>query len=180
MVAGTAAHRRRTTVATRDNGLKNTGAEVASTLKQSVSAPIGNRQIQAQGYAEDQSGEVRKNAVQAAQHTESVRDTARRTDPGGTPSSGAPLAGAGGYDAFEADFRGHHHTNAARRRGPYEHYRLVYRYGYDLGTDPRYCSADWPNVERDARPRWEERNPSTWEEFKETIHYAWDKARGQR
>ena len=85
----------------------------------------------------------------------------------------------GGYDALEIDFRGHHQTNAARRRGPYEHYRLVYRYGYDLGMDPRYCYAEWPNVEWEARPRWEERNPDTWEQFKDIIRYAWEKARKQ-
>ena len=85
----------------------------------------------------------------------------------------------GGYEALELDFRGHHQTNAARRRGPYEHYRLVYRYGYDLGSDPRYCCAEWSNVEWEARPRWEERNPGTWEQFKDTIRYAWDKARSQ-
>jgi hypothetical protein len=39
---------------------------------------------------------------------------------------------------------------------------------------------NWPNVERDARPRWEERNRGTWEEFQETIRYAWNKARGRR
>jgi len=93
--------------------------------------------------------------------------------------SGEPLAGARGYDALEGDFRAHHQTNPARRRDPYEYYRLVYRYGYDLGTDPRYRSADWPNVEQDARPRWEERNPGTWEQFKETIRYAWDTARSR-
>ena len=85
----------------------------------------------------------------------------------------------GGYEALELDFRGHHQTNAARRRGPYEHYRLVYRYGYDLGADPRYRCAEWSNVEWEARPRWEERNPGTWEQFKDTIRYAWDKARSQ-
>src|SRR5690242_14680620 len=88
------------------------------------------------------------------------------------------IAAANGYDTLEIDFRGHHETNAARRRGPYEYYRLVYRYGYDLGVDPRFRRANWPTVEQMARPRWEERNPGTWEEFKETIQYAWDKARG--
>jgi hypothetical protein len=50
---------------------------------------------------------------------------------------------------------------------------------YALGSDPRYRNADWPTVEQAARPGWEERNPGTWEQFKETIQYAWDKARGQ-
>jgi hypothetical protein len=89
------------------------------------------------------------------------------------------LPSADGYAALVADFRRHHEANAAQRIGPYEHYRLVYRYGYDLGTDPRFRSANWPAVEQAARPRWEERNPGTWDEFKETIQYAWDKARGR-
>jgi hypothetical protein len=113
-------------------------------------------------------------------HTERVKDSVAEV--AGMPTmdvernSAAPLAGACGYAAFEVDFRGHHYTNAARRRGPYEHYRLVYRYGYDLGVDPRYCGAEWATVEQQARPRWEERNPGTWEQFKDTIRYAWGAA----
>jgi len=54
----------------------------------------------------------------------------------------------------------------------------VYRYGYDLGTDKRYNTGDWSTVEQQARTRWEERNPNTWDQFRDAIHYAWDKARG--
>ena len=103
-----------------------------------------------------------------------------RTDLNGKRIGGAPQSSARDFGAFEGDFRDHHQTNAARRRGPYERYRVVYRYGYDLGIDPRYRTAEWSTVEQDARPRWEERNPGTWEEFMETIQYAWDTARGQR
>lgn len=95
----------------------------------------------------------------------------------GARGSATPSGALQSYDALESDFRSHHQTNPARRRGPYEHYRLVYRYGYDLGTDPRYRDADWSAVEQQARPRWEERNPGTWEQFKETIRYAWGKTR---
>ncbi len=107
--------------------------------------------------------------------TDLVRNMTRRTAV--ERSSGATLAGVRSYEAFEVSFRSHHHTNAARHRGPYEHYRLVYRYGYDLGTDPRYRDADWSAVEQAACPRWEERNPGTWEQFKEMIRYAWDTTR---
>ncbi len=84
------------------------------------------------------------------------------------------------YAAFEADFRIHHQRNDAERRGSYEQYRPVYRYGYDLGVDPRYRNADWPTVTDRASPVWEAHNPGTWEEFKDTIRYAWDLARGPR
>src|SRR5690349_9601238 len=98
------------------------------------------------------------------------------------PRRGAPAINGQrigeGYATFELIFRGHHNANIVGRRGPYEHYRLVYRYGYDLGVDERFRSIAWAEVEQAARPRWEARNPGTWEEFKETIRYAWDIVRG--
>ena len=163
---------------THTNHVKDTAAELAGTLKPGAGAPIGNRRMEAEGYAEERQSEALQNAIQLAERTEIVRGTARHTA-AVERISDVPLAGAYSYAAFEADFRSHHHTNAARRRSPYEHYRLVYRYGYDLGVDTRYCSAEWSTVEQEARPRWEERNPGTWEQFKDTIRYAWDTARGR-
>jgi len=126
--------------------------------------PPHNGQTATDGSAEKRNSAARQIAVQAAH---------RRV-------SGKPTVGDCGFAAMEADFRAHHDTNSARRRGPYEHYLVVYRYGYDLGTDSRYRDADWSTVELVARPRWEERNPGTWEQFQETIHYAWHTARGRR
>ena len=88
-----------------------------------------------------------------------------------------PTGGACTYAEIESILRDHHRTNGELHHGPYEYYRLVYRYGYDLGTDPRYRDADWATVAQAARPRWEERNPSTWEQFNQMIRYAWDTAR---
>lgn len=104
-----------------------------------------------------------------AAHTVSVIDAQR--------SAIAPRQCAVDFAALESDFRGHHATSAARHSGPYEHYRLIYRYGYDLGIDPRYRTAAWSEVARAARPRWEERNPGTWAAFQATIRYAWEQAR---
>ena len=101
-----------------------------------------------------------------------------RTNLNGKRISDAPQSSARGFGALEGDFRDHHQRNAAQRCGSYERYRVVYGYGYALGIDPRYRTAEWSTVEQAARPRWEERNPGTWEQFKETIQYAWDKARG--
>jgi hypothetical protein len=153
--------------------VKDTDAELASVLKPGAGAPIGNRRME-----KERQSVAHQDAIQVVKRTEIVRGTARRTADI-ERISGAPLAGAPSYDAFEADFRSHHHTNAARRHGPYEHYRLVYRYGYDLGADTRYRGAAWSTVEQQARPRWEERNPGTWEQFKDTIRYAWDTVRQQ-
>lgn len=137
--------------------------ELVSTQKQAAEAPGGNTLSSAQSSAEKQSSAARQKAVQAA----------HLCDVNNSKSS----ISAYGYAGIEADFRSHHHMSAAQDCGPYEHYHLVYRYGYDLGTDLRYRDADWSAVELAARPRWEERNPGTWEQFNEMIRYAWDTAR---
>jgi hypothetical protein len=146
--------------------------ELASPGKLGAETPSGNGLISAQGPAEERPASPGQNTVLVAECTITVIEAQR--------IESETQLGSGGYAALEAAFRNHHHTNAAQRRGPYEHYRLVYRYGYDLGTDTRYRAADWPMVEQAARPRWEERNRGTWEQFKETIRYAWDTARGWR
>ena len=145
--------------------------KLVSTGKLGAGTPSGYARSSARGSAMERPASSSQNIIPAAERNITVVDTQR--------IERDSLSGSDGYAALVANFRGHHETSAARRGGPYEHYRLVYRYGYDLGTDPRFRSANWPTVEQAARPRWEERNPGTWEEFKETIQYAWDKARGQ-
>jgi len=134
----------------------------------------GRREVQ------ERNGEVRQEAGQAAERAATTHDMAQRADMAGNQSDGKLPAGARDYTAFEADYRSHHHRNDAERRGSYEQYRPVYRYGYDLGADSRYRNVDWSTVADHARPAWEARNPGTWEEFKDTIWYAWDMARGRR
>lgn len=118
----------------------------------------------------------------AQQHTETVRDTVRRQDVHvhEQESAGAERAvGATGYDAYDADYRSHFQSTAANRGYTYEQVAPIYRYGYALATDPQYRGRDWAAIETDARTRWERRNPGTWEEFKNEVRYAWDKARGR-
>jgi hypothetical protein len=164
---------------TRVNRVQDTRTEVVDALKSGTGASVDQRPIEAEPHAEEPKSTAHQNGGQVVEHRLIVGDTAPHSATDLEHGSGAPVAGACGYDAFEADFRGHHHTNAARRRGPYEHCRVIYRYGYDLGVDPRYRGVEWATVEQEARPRWEERNPNTWEQFKETIRYAWDTARSQ-
>jgi hypothetical protein len=84
------------------------------------------------------------------------------------------------FDAYDTDFRSHYDSYAADRGYTYDQYQPVYQYGYTLATNPAYRDRDWNAIESDARYRWEERNPGTWEEFKDAVHYAWDKVRGYR
>ena len=154
---------------TTDNHLQDIGAESADVPKWDTNMPLGDRHIGMEGSVEEQNGQ---DNIPVAERTAIVRDLGRRTGVESKRNSVAPS-----YAACEIDFRGHHDANAAQRWGSYEIYRVVYRYGFDLGTDPRYRTTEWAIVEQDARPRWEERNPGTWEEFKDTIRFAWDTAR---
>jgi uncharacterized protein (TIGR02271 family) len=122
--------------------------------------------------------------------TETVRDTVRRTDvsvdqvSGGTAMGGATggtMGGTmGGYDQYDTDYRTHYQQTYGSGNYTYDDYMPIYRFGHSLATDQRYSGRDWSQVEPDARTHWERHNPGTWEQYKETVRYAWDRARGGR
>jgi uncharacterized protein (TIGR02271 family) len=114
------------------------------------------------------------------EQTETVRDTVRRTEVEVEPLGAEHAREARGFDTYDADFRGHYTTSLASRGHPYERWSPGYRYGYELAGDRRYAGRDWTAIEPEARRDWEARHQGTWEEFKDTIRYAWDKVRGRR
>ncbi len=124
----------------------------------------------------------------ARDRTDTVRDSVRRTDvdmqPTGTMGSGMGGVSATGamqdFDAYDNDYRGHYQQTYGAAGYTYDDYAPVYRYGHSLATDSRYRDRDWSDIEMDARRRWEEHNPGTWEQFKDTVRFAWDKVRGRR
>ena len=118
--------------------------------------------------------------TETTERTETVRDTVRRTEVEVEPMGTAPTLDIRGFDTYDADFRGHYTTSLASRGQPYERWAPGYRYGYELASDPRYAGRDWTAIEADARRDWGTRHQGTWDEFKDTIHYAWDKVRGRR
>jgi hypothetical protein len=48
-----------------------------------------------------------------------------------------------------------------------------------IHSDPRYTGRDWTALEPEARRGWEAQQKGTWEEFKDTVRYAWEKVRGR-
>jgi uncharacterized protein (TIGR02271 family) len=100
-----------------------------------------------------------------------VRDTVRRTD---------VEVERGDAGEFEADFRTHCNNTFGGQGLSYEQCAPAYRYGYSLGSDRRSTQSDWKATEADARRRWEEQNPGTWDRFSSAVHYAWERGRGRR
>lgn len=114
------------------------------------------------------------------QRTETVHDTVRRTDVevedtrhGATPQGQA--SAQSDYGLYENDFRAHYNAQFANSGYTYEQYAPAYRFGRLLRTHERYRDADWATVEPQARRMWDERNPGTWENFKNSIRYAWER-----
>jgi hypothetical protein len=76
------------------------------------------------------------------------------------------------FNTYDDRFRNHYQSNYTSDY-TYEQVQPAYRYGYDLATDERYIDRDWNEVEPEARRRWDERNPGTWEAFKDAVRHAW-------
>jgi uncharacterized protein (TIGR02271 family) len=115
------------------------------------------------------------------EHTETVRDTVRRTEVEVEPVGAEATREARGFETYETDFR-HHYTTTFASGGQgqaYERWAPGYRYGYELASDPRYAGRDWTALEPEARRGWEAQQKGTWEEFKDTVRYAWEKVRGR-
>jgi uncharacterized protein (TIGR02271 family) len=117
---------------------------------------------------------------QVQERTETIRDTVRRTEVEVQKLAAmASNQSASNFADYEAAFRQNYQTYYTRSGYTYEQYRPVYQYGSSLVNDPRYQGKDWSTIEKDVRQDWEKRNPGTWDEFKDSVHYAWDKVRGQ-
>lgn len=88
-------------------------------------------------------------------------------------------ATANDYDVYDSGFRTHFQSNYAKSGYTYDQYQPYYRYGYDLAHNPQYADRDWDTIEPDLRGQWKDRNTGSWEEFKDAVRYAWDRARGR-
>jgi hypothetical protein len=84
----------------------------------------------------------------------------------------------GRFDDYETDFRNNFTTMYGTRGYTYDRYEPAYRYGYTLANDQRYMNKDWAAIEAEARRDWEKNNQGAWEDFKDSIRYAWDRVRG--
>jgi stress response protein YsnF len=113
------------------------------------------------------------------EHTETVRETARRKDVEVDENVASRTADRYDFATYDADFRKHHTSNFSKSGMAYADYEPAYRYGYTLGTDPRYRGHEWATLEADARREWETRHGKPWEQYRDAIHYGWNRCRTQ-
>jgi len=116
---------------------------------------------------------------ETSQHTETVQDTVRRTDVEVDQLQGGEhTSRSHGYDAYVTDFRRDFQTNYGSQGASYEQYEPAYQYGTTLANNPTYRGRDWATIEPEIRRDWETRQPNTWDRFKNSIRYAWDRSTG--
>jgi hypothetical protein len=102
-------------------------------------------------------------------------DQARHT---GTGMGTDVDSGYSEFDTYDTRFQDHFTNSMYGATYTYDQYRPAYRYGYDLARDDRYRDyQSWTDVELEARRRWDERNPGTWEEFKDAVRHAWEEVK---
>ncbi len=106
------------------------------------------------------------------EHTETVRDAVRRKD--------VHVEEAGSGMNYDTDYQADYKRNYANRGHKYDYYAPAYQFGSTYANDSRYRDRDWNSVESDVRRNWEARGEGKWEEFKDAVHYGWDRVRGRR
>jgi hypothetical protein len=83
------------------------------------------------------------------------------------------------YNVYNSDFRNHYNQYWGTSGRTYTDYEPAYRYGYDLAMDRRYANYGWMELEPEARRRWESeyRHRGAWEDFKDSVRYAWERVK---
>jgi uncharacterized membrane protein len=97
---------------------------------------------------------------------------------GYSPAEASARTAARSYEDYTSDFRRNFNTFYANRGHTYDRYEPAYRYGYTIAGDKRYADKEWSTIEADVRSDWEKNNQGTWQDFKDSIRYAWDRVRG--
>jgi len=107
---------------------------------------------------------------------EKVHETARHTDVRVEETGGSTTATSN----YDTDFRSDYQTRYGKTGRAYDYYAPGYTFGSQYANEARYRDRDWNTVEPELRRDWESRGRGTWEEFKDSVRYGWDKVRGRR
>ncbi len=107
-----------------------------------------------------------------SEHKETIRDTVRHTE-----IDVEDRRNLRDWDFAASDYRAHFdRTIGAKSATTWQQMEPAYRFGHELGNG----NGEWIAIERDARTRWEARNPGTWERVKDSVREAFTRARRGR
>ena len=114
---------------------------------------------------------------EVTEHTETIRDTVRRTEVD-VEEVGADRSRDDDFRSYDSDFRDHF-RNASADDGTYEQAEPAYRYGYTSANDSRYEGREFSEVEDDLRRDWEKRNEGSWDNYRDSIRYSYNQTRSR-
>jgi stress response protein YsnF len=150
-------------------------------------ADFRERHIEVTEYEEEAVAEKRARVVEEIHikkdvdtHTETIRDTVRRTEVDieqGEGWRGDTDVNLPAWTEMETRFHRDFDANYSGTGYTWEHYTPAYRYGYNLASDPQYTNRDWDEIEGDVRTRWEAHNEGTWDDFAGAIEYGWEQVK---
>lgn len=78
------------------------------------------------------------------------------------------------FVSHESVFKSHYQSHYTASGFAYPHYRLAYKYGFDLALDPDNQNMDWKNIEPQARRNWDERTLGQWSLHSDAVLYGWE------
>ena len=115
---------------------------------------------------------------QGRDKTHKVRDSAKQTDVEVSETAGTGAASATTFETFEPTYRKDFQTRLGKTGMTFESHAPAYKYGHSLVGDERF-HGEWTQVEPEARKHWEAKNAGTWTEYKDSVHHAWEHAKGR-
>ncbi|CUS32887.1 hypothetical protein [Candidatus Nitrospira nitrificans] len=74
----------------------------------------------------------------------------------------------------ESLFKAHYQSHYATSGYDFNHYRLAYKYGFDLTLDPDNQKMDWKSIESQARQNWNEGIMGQWSQYHQAVFYGWE------
>ena len=78
------------------------------------------------------------------------------------------------FTAKEALFKDHYQAHFTTSGFVYNHYRMAYKYGFDLALEPDHQTMNWASIEPQARQHWDERILGAWDQHQEAVFYGWE------
>ncbi len=74
----------------------------------------------------------------------------------------------------ESVFKAHYQSHYTASGFAYTHYRLAYKYGFDLALEPDSQNMDWKTIEPQARRNWNEGSLGPWSQHHDAVRYGWE------
>jgi hypothetical protein len=78
------------------------------------------------------------------------------------------------FASHESSFRAHYQSHFATSGYDFNHYRLAYKYGFDLALDPDNRKMEWNSLELQARQNWNEKLMGLWSQHHQAVRYGWE------